>query len=460
MNAGALDRLGWIVLDAGAAAWAWCGLAALAMVLCRQPAWRREWARAALVGALLIGPFVLLRSLDRPTEQLAWHGVPARTFVWVYLGGLAPGLAWFGLTGLAARRMRGRLIAPSTAARAVLRALAFPRRWDRPRLMVDPNGRRPALLGSFRPIIVIPPELDDPDQVEALRWALRHELAHAADHDPRFERIGVLAQAVWFFVLPIFWVRRRMRTDQEFLADRAAALRPWREPWQYAATLVAVAAGHGRALDTPPVLAASPHPDRTPEIDTFHAGSPLLVRVGMLLRCPFGLEPRPPAWSRCGLALVMVAGTTLASTLNVRAVERLWGPGKQAGATIPHGRLVMAGLTIRKPEPGDHAAVTLPPSLPDQFDLTLDVFATSKELNDWELAGCRLGAPARDSASTSSANGLAWHTIHLVRREQSVTAWIDARPVACRMTANPGNRLSLRFVWDHETPIRNLTLIW
>ena len=49
-----------------------------------------------------------------------------------------------------------------------------------------------------------------------------------------------LAQAIWFFLPPIWWIRDQMKLDQEFLADRGA-VEQFGTSGRYASTLVDLA---------------------------------------------------------------------------------------------------------------------------------------------------------------------------------------------------------------------------
>ena len=60
-----VDRLGAALLDASLAATAITGLVVLAMVQCRQPARRRDWARAGLLSTLALLPLAALNPVPR-----------------------------------------------------------------------------------------------------------------------------------------------------------------------------------------------------------------------------------------------------------------------------------------------------------------------------------------------------------------------------------------------------------
>src|SRR4051812_22009752 len=85
-------------------------------------------------------------------------------------------------------------------------------------------------LGVWRPMILLPSRWCDEPSVNAatqrpwkLRTVLAHEAAHLANGDLRWVALmRVLLVALWAH--PLFWfMRRRLRLDQEALADAAAA---------------------------------------------------------------------------------------------------------------------------------------------------------------------------------------------------------------------------------------------
>ena len=111
----------------------------------------------------------------------------------------------------------------------------------RPALRVSPRVRHPVIVGFFNPTILIPAMLDQSGgDRELLRLSLLHEIAHVDQSDPWFGTIASLAQTVWFFLPQIWWLRSQLLIDQEFLADRTAALR-YGTSCGYASSLLSLA---------------------------------------------------------------------------------------------------------------------------------------------------------------------------------------------------------------------------
>lgn len=446
-----IDWLGEVVFDAGVSASALLAATALALVVTRQPARRLHVARTAIIGLIALFPLVGLRLVPRldviaGAETWVAGGAPAaarwsppgpwlsRALTLAYLAGVGWQAARLGLGHLGLFWLVRTSTAPSAAAQAMFDELATTRGIRRPRLRVARRVRRPVLLGSFRPVVLVPPELDPPrptaETWERLRLAVLHELAHAEAGDPWFTTTGRLAQALWFVLPPLWWVVGRMRLDQEFLADQRAAQR-FGPPRYYASTLLQCAtlsaAPRGEAPPAP-AMAASAH----------GPGSALVDRMLMLLRCPFPVEPRPPAWWTRGLACLAVVATLLAASLSVRstplrpsstpeittaAAAQRPGPPRTFRVTrldVPPHPLGARGLG---------RLVELPIRLPDQFELTLEVWADPAALRRTRVVGLPLGdPPPREALAPASTEK--WHAVRVRRDRNGLALHVDERPVA------------------------------
>lgn len=80
----------------------------------------------------------------------------------------------------------------------------------------------PAVVGWFRPVVLVPAGLLSglpPEQVAAL---LRHELAHIRRHDVLVGRLQALAEAVLFFHPATWWISRQVRQTRELCCDQVA----------------------------------------------------------------------------------------------------------------------------------------------------------------------------------------------------------------------------------------------
>ena len=168
---------------------------------------------------------------------------------------MGTGIAWLLLGFWGVRWLIRHSRAPSAAATEIFDRLLADgvHRRSRPALRVTSRVQHPVVVGFFHPTILIPPVLDEPGgDPELLRLSLLHEIAHADQWDPWFGTIASLAQTVWFFLPQIWWLRSQLLIDQEFLADRAAALR-YGTSSGYASSLLSLAeARPGLAQDGRP----------------------------------------------------------------------------------------------------------------------------------------------------------------------------------------------------------------
>ena len=212
---------------------------------------------------------------------------------------------------------------------------------------------------------------------------LLHELAHAEALDHPFGPAAALAQAIWFFLPPVWWIRDRMRLDPEFLADRRAS--PVRDLGRYASSLVELASGRpARPTGAAPGPAGRPGrgvgvvpagPD-APEVPVRDRGpAPRLVAVvnrGDARRGDAGgVMPDPPRARR------LVRGATAEAASEDRPI----GP---APATDYRAGVTGDGSAVRSPGPGS----------PTDSWATLEILAEPDELPDLEILGHHLGPVA------------------------------------------------------------------
>jgi len=77
----------------------------------------------------------------------------------------------------------------------------------------------PIAMGWFRPCIVIPTRLLEALSNQELRDVLVHECAHVARHDQITIMVQAIVRAVYWPVLPIHWLNRRLADAREELCD-------------------------------------------------------------------------------------------------------------------------------------------------------------------------------------------------------------------------------------------------
>jgi hypothetical protein len=458
-----LTTLGARIVDAAVAAAVVSGAIALAMMVTRQPSRRRALARAGVIGTLLVVPLVWSRpiaplDLLEPArlalapwiglDQAGWPGwamwmaaaIPVILLV-SYIACVGFGVGRIALGGLGAVWIGRNSWAVSEESRAVYDSLPFTPGRTRPALRVSARTGRPVLLGTLRPTILIPPELDDAGESEALRLALLHELAHAEASDPWFALATELASVFWFWLPPLRWIGRQMRLDQEFLADRRASDRLGPSSARYASTLVEIAASRDAS--------------RADVISAPATGSALLQRVLMLVRCPFPVEVRPPRWWRALLGLATAAVLLLATGLTIRARAHQGGPAGKA----PEARLVEIPRLTLDAKGHAPAPTTVPLRLPPDFDLGFDVVGSPADLAQIEVLGHPLWDPETPGSSPFDDAPRPRH-VAFQRRAGSLFLALDGGPFLVLPGLSTGDRLTARGLPDSTTTLRSIRLSW
>ena len=91
-----------------------------------------------------------------------------------------------------------------------------------PRLGIAKCLPMPVAVGLWRPVILLPTTMVKQSEPSELRTVLAHELAHVRHRD-LWLLAALRALLVVLWAHPLFWLlRRRVRLDQEMLADAAA----------------------------------------------------------------------------------------------------------------------------------------------------------------------------------------------------------------------------------------------
>jgi len=165
--------------------------------------------------------------------------------IWAVGAALCAGRSLFGYC-LLRGKIRRNETAPAPEALALLAELE-PSKWVR--VVESAAVDTPLLLGLFTPVIVLPPQVRDPDR---LRDILTHELTHARRHDLLYKWFAALTvSAHWFNPLMIL-VRREISRACELACDEAVIKTldaPARQ--HYGETLLSLAAYHPPSLALP-----------------------------------------------------------------------------------------------------------------------------------------------------------------------------------------------------------------
>ena len=254
------------------------------------------------------------------------------------------------------------------------------------------------------------------DASESLRLSFLHEVAHAERSDPWFNLAGSVAQAFWFLLMPSggsAWTH----LYHEFLADHRAAS-GFGSSGKYAASL----------LELSPPRREGPAPASRAPVPAEGPVSALFQRLLMLVRCPFPVETRPPRWWRWSLPMGVALATLAASSLSHRGVEAAPppGPGRLLAPPGPQSfRMARLELPASPGGPDGRApAFHLPIRLPDDFELTLEVWGDPDMLSRIRVAGHLLGTTQTLASDPTAPE--AWHLLPACARVPCcLHVWID-----------------------------------
>ncbi len=239
----------------------------------------------------------------------------------VYGAGTLFSFAWLLVGAIQASRVcRRSRRAPESLDRLLRECL--PEGIRAPHLRLSGDIAQPAALGVLRPMILLPEHFAAAEPQERVRAALAHELAHLRNGDLA---LLALCRLLLPFYLgqPLFWLlRRRIRLDQELLADAAAGKL---DRTAYAATLLEWAR-------TMTVRSAGLH---AAALGLWERPSQLRRRIAFLLEAAHAIEPCSPrrwrlaAWS---VGVVLVLGLSLASIRPMAGQPAPVSPGSAPAA--------------------------------------------------------------------------------------------------------------------------------
>lgn len=239
-------------------------------------------------------------------RDLPWPLVAESTFA----AGSAAVLFWLGIGAVAARRLRLRA-APAAHELVELFhkvAAAAPRL---PQLVVSDSIDTAIALGVFQPAVVLPRAWSDQKSPQELASVLAHEWTHVKNGDLQWLAVS-RALLVLLWVQPLYWLlRRRMRLDQEALADAAAADATGRQ--QYAAELVAWARA---AIRRPRMPAAA-------AVGLWEGPSQLRHRIALLLDERFTVLRSCSRGWRVACSVLLVGAAVALSLVTLAAQPQL-----------------------------------------------------------------------------------------------------------------------------------------
>jgi TonB family protein len=210
-------------------------IGALAWLLREHGAHTRYWLWWAASVKFLV-PFSLLTLLG---DSLAGAELSLYAFAeWqATLGGIAEpmaeaaswtpvALALVGIWGLGCAAVARAWVARAFDARTLLRASlpypgALPLSCDGPEVRSSRALVEPALVGVFRPVLLLPQDLTEHLTRAQLGAVVEHELAHWRRRDNLTAAVHMLVEAVFWFHPLVWWIGARLVEERERACDEA-----------------------------------------------------------------------------------------------------------------------------------------------------------------------------------------------------------------------------------------------
>jgi bla regulator protein BlaR1 len=247
------------------------------------------------------------RSIAPPVDEVPWRQVWTVSLLAAWGLGIAWQLRGHVKAWSAVRRLRRRALPLRHAqVEETLRELAATAGLSRvPRLLVSEEVTSPLATGLLTTVVVLPAKALRRLDVESLRMALAHELAHFQRRDLWLGWVPALAETVLFFHPLVRKAAREYALAREEACDAEALHLTGAEPGDYGQLLLAF--GVTRAHGTAAALGASAHVHalhrRLTMLEHVDVSSPrgraslrvALCAVGLVALVPFQVVAREPA---------------------------------------------------------------------------------------------------------------------------------------------------------------------
>jgi beta-lactamase regulating signal transducer with metallopeptidase domain len=249
-------------------------------------------------------------------------------------------LAWLGLGFWQTSVLRHQSAAAPVRAHEALTRVASAGR-DRPDLLQCARLSQPVAVGLLRPTIILPKRFVENEPQCRLEAALAHEYAHIRNRDLWLIALSRMLMPILFAHPAYWWLRRRIRDDQELLADADASTAEGRI--DYAAALLRWAAEV--PIRSQLTVAGS--------LALWERPSQLTKRIAVLLDGDFCVETICPRRWRLGVPGAMVLAVLALSGLTFRptAAGADTPPKTNPNPVSVTSNLPEAGVTIRVLDP-------------------------------------------------------------------------------------------------------------
>ena len=256
----------------------------------------------------------------------------------------------------------------------------------------------PAVVGLFRPVILLPTSVLTGLTPQQIKSILAHELAHVRRHDYLANLVQTAIETLLFYHPAVWWLSDRIRHERENCCDDLAA------------AACADRIGYAGALAAMEELRAMP-----PRLALAARGGSLLRRIRRLLNVPDPSPCRGPSLLAAGAAVACVL--LAAVSLNAQAKDGD-APAKDKTAATPSDADAAGAAAAIKPEdlkvlnedytisPGDLVSVTI-----------MDLAGPGKEtVRTMRVSAA--GAISLPFLSVTDANGLTEHELEQLIRKK------------------------------------------
>ena len=278
---------------------------------------------------------------------------------------------------------------------------------------------------------------------------------------------------MWFFLPQIWWLRSQLLIDQEFLADRTAALR-YGTSCDYASSLLCHGTRSTRAVSSETQPTEQQRDKSRPPLAEGEVPLASLRAAGAHVACIalFGWETRGSArsWS-WALRITLSAATVVAACLCIRwpsAAALEHGQRHGAGSKPPQFRVTdFTAEPLIFSKDGRVVSYVMPVALPSEYVLSVDVLSTPVDLAKVRIAGHSLrgntpGPGDEELSAIGPAKTLeSWHHVQLVRQGDRVSLSIDGQlSAACSSPQAITEWLTFEPSPTRVTQFRNLVVDW
>jgi len=242
----------------------------------------------------------------------------------------------------------------------------------------------PAVVGSLRPVILLPVSALSGLTTEQIEMVLAHELAHVRRHDFLLNLLQTLVETLLFFHPAVWWMSRRVRVEREHCCDDLAI------------AVCGDSARYARALTRLEELRGEPLPLAV----SAHGGS-LLERVRRLAAQGGDVRPSASQWLATLGVLTLLLVAAAVPTIPARAKGEAAPPPEPAEAAEP----------VEPSEEGVPVEVNLPVEVQVPIAVPVTIVAGSAAVEAQEPVEVEEEAEPAKATKPGRSSGEVWPTV-------------------------------------------------